>query len=172
MSKVPFYPDPSLTKAHKDAFMELSRRIDAVDSKVEEVTVSVSSSIPNITVPEAVASEGTYTTVKVDDVVVGTKGVLNLKAEAPIILSGVDNLSTSEVDVTVSIDPAALESSYIHRQDIPSSVWTISHPLKRPVNVATYKLDGSRILGNEDDNQYDTVVVTFSGGFSGYAVVS
>lgn len=63
--------------------------------------------------------------------------------------------------------------SYVHEQLTPESVWVITHPLSFMPNVTIVDSAGTRLWGAEVYlPETNTIIVTFSGGFSGTAYLS
>lgn len=62
--------------------------------------------------------------------------------------------------------------AYVHIQSIPSSTWTINHSLTFYPNVTVIDSAGSMVEGSVDYQSATTIVVNFSGAFSGKAYLS
>lgn len=63
-------------------------------------------------------------------------------------------------------------SSFVHTQSIPASTWTINHNLGARGNITVVDSSGRQVEGDvvyQDDN---TIIVRFSGSFSGEAYIS
>lgn len=63
-------------------------------------------------------------------------------------------------------------AAYVHTQGVASSLWTINHNLGSRCNVTVVDSTGRQVEGDvvfQDDN---TVVIEFSGAFSGSAYLS
>ena len=62
-----------------------------------------------------------------------------------------------------------IPDSYTHTQGVPSATWTINHNLGfRPI-IAVTDSAGSEYVGDVEHTNLNTLVVTFSGAFSGSA---
>lgn len=68
--------------------------------------------------------------------------------------------------------PGASNSSYVHNQLDPSDTWTIVHNLQMYPNIVVIDSAGSVVEGDRQYTDNNTVVLTFSGAFSGVAYLS
>lgn len=64
------------------------------------------------------------------------------------------------------------DKNYIHNQDIPSNVWTISHPLKKFPSVTIVDSAGTCVIGSVQYVDVNTIICSFSGVFSGKAYLN
>jgi hypothetical protein len=62
--------------------------------------------------------------------------------------------------------------SYVHNQTVASNTWTIVHGLQFIPNVTIVDSAGSVVEGNYSYPDENTVIATFSGGFTGKAYLS
>jgi len=62
--------------------------------------------------------------------------------------------------------------SYVHTQSIPSTTWTINHGLQFVPNITVVDSAGTVVEGSYDYPNANTVVLSFSGSFSGKAYLS
>lgn len=67
-------------------------------------------------------------------------------------------------------DPDAL--SYVHNQSTPSATWNITHPLSFIPSVIVVDSAGNVVEGSYQYTGANTLVLTFSGAFSGKAYLS
>lgn len=63
-------------------------------------------------------------------------------------------------------------SNYTYTQAVPSAVWTIAHGLGRHPSVTVVDSAHSVVVGDVSYPDLNTVVLTFSGGFSGQAYLN
>ncbi len=68
------------------------------------------------------------------------------------------------------VNPSDL--GYVHNQNVASSTWTISHGLGFIPNITVVDSAGSVVEGSYNYPNSSTVVLTFSGAFSGKAYLS
>ena len=61
------------------------------------------------------------------------------------------------------------DKTYIYDQTVPSSVWTIEHNLEKFPAVNIVDSAGTEVIGAIDYIDINTVVITFTGAFSGRA---
>lgn len=65
------------------------------------------------------------------------------------------------------------EIAYVHSQSTPAAVWTIHHPLGyRPAGIVVIDSSNNEVEGDVAYPDIATVVLTFSGAFSGTAYLS
>ncbi len=62
--------------------------------------------------------------------------------------------------------------SYVYTQAVASSTWTITHGLQFVPNITVIDSSGSVVEGDYNYPDENTVVATFSGGFTGKAYLS
>lgn len=62
--------------------------------------------------------------------------------------------------------------SYVHIQSTPSNTWTINHGLSFYPNVVVIDSGGSQVEGDVQYTSATSIVVNFSGAFSGKAYLS
>lgn len=62
--------------------------------------------------------------------------------------------------------------SYVHTQNTPSTTWTINHGLQFVPNITVVDSAGTVVEGSYDYPNANTVVLSFSGAFSGKAYLS
>lgn len=62
--------------------------------------------------------------------------------------------------------------SYVHTQSVSSSVWTIVHGLQFVPNITVVDSAGSVVEGYYSYPDENTIIATFSGGFTGKAYLS
>lgn len=62
--------------------------------------------------------------------------------------------------------------SYVHDQGMPSNTWTIQHNLGFYPNVTVVDSSGTVVEGAPDYVDSNTLILTFSAGFSGLAYLS
>lgn len=62
--------------------------------------------------------------------------------------------------------------SYVHTQSSPSATWTIEHNLGGLLNITVIDSAGSQIEGDVVFQDLNTVVIQYSGAFSGTAFLS
>jgi hypothetical protein len=67
--------------------------------------------------------------------------------------------------------PGPSGGAYVHHQDVPSAQWTITHGLGYNPNITVTDSAGDQVEG-EVRYQGSTLIVTFSGAFSGTAYLS
>lgn len=67
---------------------------------------------------------------------------------------------------------AGADSTYVHVQSLPASVWTITHSLGFWPNITTVDSAGEQVEGEVDYVSSTAVRVTFSAAFSGLAYLS
>lgn len=68
--------------------------------------------------------------------------------------------------------PGTGSGSYVHTQNTPATVWTITHNLDFQPNVTVVDSAGSEVEGEIDYVDGSTVQVTFSAAFGGTAYLS
>lgn len=61
------------------------------------------------------------------------------------------------------------DKTYIYDQTVPSSVWTIEHNLEKFPAVNIVDSAGTEVIGAIEYIDINTVVITFTGAFSGRA---
>lgn len=66
-------------------------------------------------------------------------------------------------------DPA---SYYVHEQTVASSVWEIHHNIGRLPKVTVIDSGGSEVEGENHYPNLNTVIITFSAPFGGFAYIS
>ena len=64
------------------------------------------------------------------------------------------------------------EVSYIHTQSVPSNQWTIVHNLDFYPSITVVDSSGNVVEGSYRYQDENTIVTSFSGGFSGKAYLS
>lgn len=62
--------------------------------------------------------------------------------------------------------------AYTHTQNVPSTIWSISHGLGIYPQVSCVEFGGSNIEGEVTYTSPNTLTITFSGTVSGYAYIS
>lgn len=62
--------------------------------------------------------------------------------------------------------------SYVHNQATPATTWTINHGLQFIPNITVVDSAGTVVEGSYDYPNANTVVLNFSGAFSGKAYLS
>lgn len=65
-----------------------------------------------------------------------------------------------------------VDLSYVHTQSTPSTTWTITHGLQFIPNITVVDSGGTVVEGSYNYPNLNTVVLTFSGAFSGKAYLS
>lgn len=63
----------------------------------------------------------------------------------------------------------AVDKTYIHTQDVVSDIWTVQHNLNKMPSVVVVDSGGSAVEGDIQYIDNNSVVLTFSGAFSGKA---
>lgn len=63
-------------------------------------------------------------------------------------------------------------ATFIHEQDIPSAEWTIHHNLNTYPSVTVVDSAGTVVIGGVQYVNANTVVISFSGAFSGKAYLN
>jgi hypothetical protein len=75
--------------------------------------------------------------------------------------------------VTASRLPRELDDlrdgGYEHDQQVPSTVWTITHNLHRHPLVIVYDTAGTQVIGSVEYLSADVIRLTFSAAFAGVA---
>jgi hypothetical protein len=66
-------------------------------------------------------------------------------------------------------DTGTSGAGYIHTQDVPSATWTITHNLGFRPDVSVTDSAGTEVEGGVAHPTINQTVITFSGGFSGFA---
>jgi len=64
------------------------------------------------------------------------------------------------------------DMSHIHLQSVPSNQWTIVHNLSFYPNITVVDSSGNVVEGSCSYQDANTIIITFSGGFSGKAYLS
>jgi hypothetical protein len=68
--------------------------------------------------------------------------------------------------------PGPVGGNYIHTQALPSATWTIVHGMSFRPNVTVIDSAGDEVEGDISYVDANTLVLHFSGGFSGVAYLS
>lgn len=66
----------------------------------------------------------------------------------------------------------AAAASYVHNQGVPSASWTVTHGLGFYPNVTVQDSTGRTVEGDITYTNDNSLVLTFSGAFSGVAYLS
>jgi len=66
----------------------------------------------------------------------------------------------------------ANELGYVHTQSVPASTWTITHGLGFTPNVTVVDSGGTVVEGSYNYPNNNSVILTFTGSFSGKAYLS
>ena len=61
------------------------------------------------------------------------------------------------------------DSTFVHDESIPSDRWTVRHGLNKYPAVTVVDSAGTEVIGGVEDVDKNTVILTFSGEFSGQA---
>jgi hypothetical protein len=80
-----------------------------------------------------------------------------------------DAVNKSYADSLVPVPPAI---SYTHNQGVPAATWSVAHNLGFYPNVTVVDSSGSSVIGDVQYTDSNNLIITFSGGFSGYAYLS
>lgn len=64
------------------------------------------------------------------------------------------------------------DKNFIHRQSVPSKVWSFAHPLQKKVSITVQDTAGSEIEGEVSINDGYTVEIKFNFPFSGEALLN
>jgi len=96
-----------------------------------------------------------------------------------------NNLTIEQVDTTVDLSSSGPQGpqgipgdiqlsdiSYVHVQSVSATTWTIIHGLQFIPNITVVDSAGSVIEGDYSYPDENTVIATFSGGFTGKAYLS
>lgn len=80
------------------------------------------------------------------------------------------------VDNTDPLNPivsaTSSNTSYVHDQAQPSSIWTINHPLNKKPSVTITDTAGTVVEGNVIINDNNQIVIEFNFPFSGKAILN
>ena len=68
--------------------------------------------------------------------------------------------------------PGAVGGQYVHTQNLASTTWTIVHNLNMHPNVTVVDSANTEVVGMVHYDDENTVTLTFSAAFSGYAYLS
>lgn len=85
--------------------------------------------------------------------------------------NGIDDWMSLNYASVLPSETATL-SSYIHIQSVPASTWNVNHNLGVRANITVVDSSENQVEGDityQDDN---TIIIEFSGSFSGKAYVS
>jgi len=106
----------------------------------------------------------------------------NVKIE---IVDTSNNLTIEQVDTIVDLSSSGPQGpqgipgeiqladiSYVYTQSVSSSTWTITHGLQFIPNITVVDSAGSVVEGDYSYPDENTVIATFSGGFTGKAYLS
>jgi hypothetical protein len=66
----------------------------------------------------------------------------------------------------------ASDISYTHLQSVPSSTWTVVHNLSFYPNITVVDSSGNVVEGSYSYQGEKTIIISFSGAFSGKAYLS
>lgn len=66
--------------------------------------------------------------------------------------------------------PGIADKNYVHHQDVPASVWTISHNLNKKPSVEVIDSAGTKVEGEIKYIDDNIVEIYFSAEFSGKAI--
>jgi hypothetical protein len=87
-----------------------------------------------------------------------------------------DGVATVEIGIVGPQGPPGLSgaaaASYVHNQAVPSASWTITHNLGFFPNVTVQDSTGRTVEGDITYTNSNSLVLTFSGAFSGVAYLS
>lgn len=64
------------------------------------------------------------------------------------------------------------DKNFVYTQNIPDDVWTIVHTLNKFPSVSVKDSAGTLVLGQIDYIDTTTIKITFSGSFSGVAILN
>jgi len=69
-------------------------------------------------------------------------------------------------------DPGEDKKAYVHNQNTPSALWTITHNLNSYPAVTVIDSAGGNVVGDVNYVSSNQITITFSGSFSGQAFLN
>lgn len=106
--------------------------------------------------------------------IVGLQGELSNKASNESVNAQIreinESVDTRLEQVNTKIEEAT--RTYVFKQSIPSEEWLINHNLNKAPNVTVVDSAGSVVIGEVVYVDMDNITITFSGGFSGKALLN
>lgn len=99
--------------------------------------------------------------------ITGLQGQLDSKDSVDSVNTKLANLS-NELEAKI----ITATNTYVFIQSIPSSVWTINHNLNKAPSVTVIDSAGSIVMGEINYIDMNNIIITFSGAFSGKALLN
>lgn len=95
-----------------------------------------------------------------------------MSTEEPAIIANFEFVAQNPTEATFTISPNIQDLNYVHRQDVASKTWTITHNLGKCPSVTIVTSAGEQVVADVLYKNLNVVELNFCGAFAGVAYLN